>query len=46
MIKNNKTGYCDIFELTINIYIYTQTKVKHHPIFLSIYFLTSILLNQ
>jgi hypothetical protein len=28
------------------IYIYTPTKVKHHPIFLSIYFFTSILLKQ
>jgi uncharacterized C2H2 Zn-finger protein len=26
--------------------IYTPTKVKHHPIFLSIYFFTSILLKQ
>jgi hypothetical protein len=25
---------------------YTSTKVKHHPIFLSIYFFTSILLKQ
>ena len=29
-----------------NIYIYTPTKVKHHPIFLSIYLFTSILLKQ
>ena len=28
------------------LYIYTPTKVKHHPIFLSIYFFTSILLKQ
>jgi hypothetical protein len=27
-------------------FIYTPTKVKHHPIFLSIYFFTSILLKQ
>ena len=26
--------------------LYTTTKVKHHPIFLSIYFFTSILLKQ
>ena len=28
------------------LYIYTPTKVKHHPIFLSIYIFTSILLKQ
>jgi hypothetical protein len=28
------------------LHIYTQTKVKHHPLFLSIYFFTSILLKQ
>ena len=28
------------------LYIYTPTKVKHHPIFLSIYLFTSILLKQ
>ena len=28
------------------MYIYTPTKVKHHPIFLSIYFFTSILLKH
>ena len=28
------------------IIIYTPIKVKHHPIFLSIYFFTSILLKQ
>ena len=32
--------------LYIYIYIYTPTKVKHHPIFLSIYVFTSILLKQ
>jgi hypothetical protein len=32
--------------LYIYIYIYTPAKVKHHPIFLSIYVFTSILLKQ
>jgi len=30
----------------IGFIIYTPTKVKHHPIFLSIYLFTSILLKQ
>ena len=42
----------EIFHMSISmacpsvLYKYTPTKVKHHPIFLSIYFFTSILLKQ
>ena len=35
-----------MYDLVILFIIYTPIKVKHHPIFLSIYFFTSILLKQ
>ena len=38
--------FCVLYYNSKHINIYTPTKVKHHPIFLSIYFFTSILLKQ
>jgi hypothetical protein len=42
--KTKQKILLDFYENYTNIY--TPTKVKHHPIFLSIYFFTSILLKQ